>query len=153
MSRSRLARESHIGIKVEETAIRAKENTCSSYESAELRDEDEDDFEVSDHVPNDSVFLQHRPQNIRGASYGGQDLSQRGPPGGTYQEPQLHDYLSQKTYPKPVMNSVPARIGNRANGPEDSSNNQFSHSKFGSMHYADNKSSMHETASFLSQKD
>lgn len=61
-------------------------------------DEDDDEFEVSDHMLNDTVFLQKHTN--RNPSIGGDLPFQIGGKvnGSVYQESHMLDYLSQTTY-------------------------------------------------------
>ena len=73
-------------------------------------EDDDEDFEVSDHMINDSIFQQQRTQNKAHFSSVGDDddLSPDLPKRQFFGkanvvEPQLLDYLSQSTYTKPLQ--------------------------------------------------
>ena len=69
---------------VKKNAFNERENMQITQNSDELLEESDDDFDVSDHMLNDSVFLQ-RPNQVRGNSLGADHNS--------YQA-YLGDYLS-----------------------------------------------------------
>ena len=74
-----------------ETTIVQDKIQVTNQSQDDMLEESDDDFEVSDHMLNDSVFLQ-RPSNIRGLSLGADQQSYHA---------YAADYLSQTTYKQP----------------------------------------------------